>query len=196
MWKNKLDAFTERCEDLAVEDRRKVGHCWKPETTFVYFITDGWYIKIGVANNVEKRLLQLQTGNAHNLLVLLRVPFTDSYAAYRAEKEFHREYSEKRLVGEWFDIANDPLFILYFFRQKEEYMTDEALRFVLGRAVRINYRDPDFGMNDRINDLKYEYLDWYDPEGRAERERRGREGAERLNRFLNKRFAMRASANA
>ena len=70
---------------------------------FVYFITDGEFVKIGVADNVEKRLKELQTGNPKELTVVRSVYCENPYYA---EKLFHDLFRYKRVNGEWFKIDN------------------------------------------------------------------------------------------
>ena len=163
----------------------------KGKSSHVYFVTDGVYIKIGVADNVEFRMQQLQTGNARKLTLLMNIRYPDRTAAFWGEKEFHDYYADKRLSGEWFDIADDELLLYYFFRQ--ETCSDDAMKFMLCRAVKTNYRDPNWSYNDRINDWKYKYLDWYDPEGRKAREAEKRKSEEKLNALFN---SMMRGANA
>lgn len=69
----------------------------------VYLIrgNDGKY-KIGIAKNPKKRILQLQTGNSDELVLI------DSYASENAskiERTLHHQYSHARNMGEWFDLS-------------------------------------------------------------------------------------------
>ena len=138
----------------------------KKDPAYVYFITDGRYVKIGVANDVLKRILELQTGNGSKLFPLIRIYFPFKRAAYLAEHALHKEFSDKQLVGEWFDIANDKRLFYYFFRQRDGAFSDEAMRFILTHVVRTGYSDPYY----YLETFKYKYLDWYDPEGRKKKE--------------------------
>lgn len=65
----------------------------------IYFITDGEYTKIGVADNPEKRLMELQTGNGRRLKLLLSVD-----GSYEEEGRLHSVLGKHRQVGEWFEI--------------------------------------------------------------------------------------------
>ena len=71
---------------------------------YVYFIRAGSNgpIKIGVAENVESRMETLQTGNHMELQIVAKIKCTGRKAAYRREATFHREFSYKRIRGEWF----------------------------------------------------------------------------------------------
>lgn len=67
----------------------------------VYLITDGEYVKIGVAKNINNRINKLQEGNARRLKIIAYQKFQN---AYRIENALHQQYREYRMVGEWFDI--------------------------------------------------------------------------------------------
>ena len=74
----------------------------KPEKkydSYVYFIQDKMsnMIKIGKANDVEKRLKQLQTSCPYELELLSYIPGDESL-----EKDIHKKFSEYRHRGEWF----------------------------------------------------------------------------------------------
>ena len=65
----------------------------------IYFISDGQYTKIGVADNPEKRLMELQTGNARKLELL-----TSINGSYGEERKIHSVLNKHRVLGEWFEI--------------------------------------------------------------------------------------------
>ena len=68
----------------------------------VYLITDNnGFTKIGVANDADARLKELQTGNA-NKLTILRVFFLRRVNDYDIEKALHFRYKDCRACGEWF----------------------------------------------------------------------------------------------
>lgn len=73
--------------------------------SFVYFISDGEFIKIGKANNVELRLKQLQTANARKLTVLKTIPFITEKDAFDTEQFLQVAFAEHSICdGEWFHI--------------------------------------------------------------------------------------------
>ena len=74
--------------------------------SYVYFITDGHYVKIGVAKNPEKRVVELQVGNPNILTVLCKIPTKTEKEAYNLEKYLHLQYEAFQKNGEWFDILN------------------------------------------------------------------------------------------
>lgn len=70
-----------------------------------YFITDGFFVKIGRAYSVENRLKALQTGNPNRLRIVLTV---DS----DVENLFHTCFKNYRRVCEWFDLPKGYLDIV------------------------------------------------------------------------------------
>jgi hypothetical protein len=66
----------------------------------VYFITDGEFIKIGVAVDPQKRLNGLQTGNPRQLRLLGTVPGGTSL-----ERGLHACFQARHVHGEWFRLT-------------------------------------------------------------------------------------------
>lgn len=66
---------------------------------FVYFVQsgEGGPIKIGWSQDVERRILQLQTANAHRLHLIGRVP-----GRMEDEAAMHAKFAHLRMEGEWF----------------------------------------------------------------------------------------------
>ena len=60
------------------------------------------YYKIGVSNNPNLRLKQLNTGNSAELNIISTYP---TEFAYKIEGALHRKYSYLRKNGEWFDLS-------------------------------------------------------------------------------------------
>ena len=82
----------------------------------VYFVTldaEGlptYPVKIGVANNIDKRISDLQTGCPWPLRLIAKLNCKSRKAAYSLERQFHRNYSHKRIQGEWFWFSNEHAF--------------------------------------------------------------------------------------
>jgi predicted GIY-YIG superfamily endonuclease len=73
-------------------------------TPCVYLIysTSG-HFKIGYSKNPEARLKQLQqTQGVYEYSLIQTMPFVSSEEARKAEVDFHQQYEEKRIRGEWF----------------------------------------------------------------------------------------------
>ncbi len=71
---------------------------------YVYFIQSGkkGAIKIGKANNVDKRMAELQVGNQYLLRVVAQIPCKSSKHAELTEKRLHRFFAKQKIRGEWF----------------------------------------------------------------------------------------------
>lgn len=73
---------------------------------YVYFISDGEYVKIGVAKDLSKRLISLQTANARKLELLFAIPTNGEKSAFELERILHNQYSHYVVNGEWFNILH------------------------------------------------------------------------------------------
>ena len=71
---------------------------------WVYFVTDGEFVKVGRATDLEARLSGLQVGNARKLDYLFAIKLKSSEACKRVEEWMHEEYAAHHIRGEWFDI--------------------------------------------------------------------------------------------
>lgn len=77
----------------------------KPKKHYVYAISDGENIKIGMSSNVESRLKNLQTSNSKELLVVWKYYVgKSSKDAAKIEKMLHRACKEYSIRGEWFEM--------------------------------------------------------------------------------------------
>jgi hypothetical protein len=65
--------------------------------------------KIGITNNIGRRLRQIQTGNHRPVVVAGYIEFRDRKLAKETERTIHREFSGKRIGGEWFWLAAGDL---------------------------------------------------------------------------------------
>lgn len=78
----------------------------EPLERCIYFIqsgTDG-PIKIGIARDPNGRLRELQTANAHSLVLLALFVGTEE-----TESELHARFASARLEGEWFSPSEELL---------------------------------------------------------------------------------------
>jgi len=75
----------------------------------VYFIADrrNSLVKIGVSNDRERRIKQLQTGNPFKLEFMGWIEEDNDH--FQIEKKLHQKYSDKRVNGEWFEINQDDV---------------------------------------------------------------------------------------
>lgn len=65
---------------------------------FIYFISDGTYIKIGRTKDIEKRKQTLQTGSTNNLKLLYII----ENAPPSMEQTLHAMAKKYHFRGEWF----------------------------------------------------------------------------------------------
>ena len=72
--------------------------------SFVYWIGDGEYVKIGKANSITKRIKALQTGQARNLRVERVFGCKNERDAHTLERYFHRELKRFNVRNEWFNL--------------------------------------------------------------------------------------------
>ena len=75
---------------------------------YVYVIAAGPFVKIGIADNVERRMASIQTGCPypcniiHSALVMAAI-------ASGVEGDLHQQFSHKRTSGEWFRLTKREL---------------------------------------------------------------------------------------
>jgi hypothetical protein len=69
---------------------------------YLYLIQCHSLTKIGIAKNVEDRLLMLQTGNPYSLAILRKFEVAD---ASRLERVLHCRFADARVRGEWFALT-------------------------------------------------------------------------------------------
>jgi hypothetical protein len=71
---------------------------------FVYFIEagKGGDIKIGVANDVDRRMRSLQSATTKTLRLIVAIPGDQA-----DERGLHRRFNHERLNGEWFKSRGD-----------------------------------------------------------------------------------------
>lgn len=76
----------------------------KPPSKYcVYFLHDGTYTKIGISNNVKKRLQMLQIGNPNKINIIAHSKILDN--AQSIERALHKKYKKYKTVGEWFLLS-------------------------------------------------------------------------------------------
>jgi Meiotically Up-regulated Gene 113 (MUG113) protein len=77
--------------------------------SYVYFIqaNPSKRVKIGKANNPETRLKELQTGSPEKLSILGLINCKHSGQAAEREAVLHKQFSDLRLEGEWFDFGHE-----------------------------------------------------------------------------------------
>ncbi len=78
---------------------------------YIYVIqqkdTDNY--KIGVSNNPEKRLKELQVANAMELILFKTVKVSDKINAFKIESVLHCYFKRLNQQGEWFLLKENEL---------------------------------------------------------------------------------------
>ena len=75
------------------------------DVSYVYFIADGEFVKIGKANDVNQRKLSLETGNPRDLVILGTISCDSEVESYSLEKKLHHHFEPWNHRGEWFIIG-------------------------------------------------------------------------------------------
>lgn len=105
---------------------------------FVYFVQSGdefGPVKVGVTNNISKRLEMLRTRTPDPLTCLATFDFGDEEGARWAEAMFHSLFAEERRPrSEWFDWTDDFVDLISGMRQIEQTFGPNGARI----SVRFN----------------------------------------------------------
>lgn len=70
------------------------------KSTHLYVLSCDGLLKIGVTNDIDKRVKTLQTGNGNPIIVEY---LDERLNPEKAEKYLHRCFAKKRRKGEWFE---------------------------------------------------------------------------------------------
>lgn len=92
--------------------------------TYIYFISqmDTEKTKVGITNNLPRRMRQIQTGNDKPLSLIGYIEYDTRTEARAEERRIHKLWQTKRLAGEWFDLTEtdiDELARIYDIRSIE-----------------------------------------------------------------------------
>lgn len=71
--------------------------------SYVYIMRCGDYHKIGITENLDNRINQIQTGNPYPIELVFAVKHPKSSLI---EKELHKKYSNKNWKREWFELQD------------------------------------------------------------------------------------------
>lgn len=69
-------------------------------STHLYILRCGTRIKIGITNDIDKRLSSLQTGNSEPIILEY---IEERYRPNRAEKWLHTQFAYCWVKGEWYE---------------------------------------------------------------------------------------------
>jgi hypothetical protein len=118
----------------------------RDDGTFTYFIQAGpdGPVKIGIADDVEKRLKELQTGCPHDLRIIGRIKGN-------VESRLHEIFDQFRLRGEWF--SPDIRLMAFIVEHAESCGKVEAL--VLAAESVVKAFD---GVRDEIHEMWFQVI--------------------------------------
>lgn len=83
-------------------------------------------VKIGVSNNVEKRLHTLETGAGTKLDLVYQSVICSN--AFDIENTVHKHFDEYRIFGEWFEV--DVNKVINYLEQQEYILKSEFLKYI------------------------------------------------------------------
>lgn len=95
---------------------------------FVYVIenSDNGAIKIGVANDPEKRLAQLQTGSVSELCLVYQSYICSN--AFNIESQVHQHFKDKHIRGEWYAVSKDD--VIAYLEQQNFVLKSEFVKYL------------------------------------------------------------------
>jgi|APSaa5957512493_1039668.scaffolds.fasta_scaffold107754_1 hypothetical protein len=91
-----------------------------------YFVNDGSAIKIGVSDDIDRRLPELQTGNSQPLILLAYIPCRNKFAAEDQERRSQNHFMDFHLQGEWYSISDDQVY--EFCKEQEGIILNETVK--------------------------------------------------------------------
>lgn len=81
---------------------------------YVYLIQSGNKpkspVKVGMSNNPEKRIKQLQTGNPVLLRLVLSIKCESRSHAFRLEKTMHELLKGNNIINEWYSVVRSNIY--------------------------------------------------------------------------------------
>lgn len=96
------------------------------EKQYLYGISDGEMIKLGMSNNIKKRIVTLQTSSPRELKIIWEYYTGRNAKVARAlEKKLHRRCRKHHVRGEWFSI--NCLDLVTTFRGQEENKVSDMI---------------------------------------------------------------------
>ena len=123
MKKSLIDMFKARLiENVLPQDNRL--------RQFVYIIenVDNGAIKIGVGNDPNKRLKQLQTGSVSELELVYQSNVCSN--AFDIEAECHHHFEEYHIRGEWYDVSKNE--VINYLEQQNFVLKSEFSKYLYG----------------------------------------------------------------
>jgi hypothetical protein len=98
-------------------------------------------VKIGISSDPLKRLGQLQTGSPGKLAILGTIPGNEA-----TEANLHRQFSDRRGHGEWFDLSEEEVAGLVEQTQFNQWRARQKFRLIA---------KPEYGPGDNFPDIDF-----------------------------------------
>ena len=100
----------------------------------LYLLKSDDKYKIGVSENPKDRVKQLQTGNPYDIELIKTESFDTKKYAHDLEERLHKQLSEFREEGEWFDIhSTEYLYVLKQFGFETAQSVFDSIQYGQGR---------------------------------------------------------------
>ncbi|MBC8664011.1 GIY-YIG nuclease family protein [Vibrio parahaemolyticus] len=114
-----------------------------PRNVYVINCVSTNFYKIGISNDVDKRMSTLQTGCPFELrlVALIKAEFNDTlgYEIRAIEKFYHKNYEDLNVRGEWFELNASMISDLVYFsdikRDLEFDIFDPLVQYFYNRRI-------------------------------------------------------------
>ena len=109
-------------------------------TRYLYLIKNEstGLVKIGITDNIKKRVATLENGSGCKCSVLFCVDFKRSFfRAYEAEQFLHHYFDRFRLIGEWFNLSTFSVLRAYAMIKSLEF-TDYSFMYFDSKNNMVN----------------------------------------------------------
>ena len=144
----------------------------------IYFISDGKFLKIGQAEDIEKRQAGLQTGNPNPLILVAYIECLKKFLN-TLEKKAHISFQKYHYNNEWFDLINDLDTIKEYvekecgaiLKEENRSLNNWKIQTLEGEASGRGFMKPCGIFPDQVAHSKYAYDD---PRNHSEKVRSGR----------------------
>lgn len=100
---------------------------------YLYLIQCNQYVKIGISNDVEYRLMHLQIGNPYPLALLEKFEFANAFVV---EGILHKRFAHAWVRGEWFQLTEVEIKELVQICQNFDETKIDVKQFVAANFLR------------------------------------------------------------
>lgn len=100
--------------------------------TYLYFISNERQkvVKIGIANNPQKRLKTFQTAHYEKLIILKVVKVTNRTSAFQLESALHQKFQKYHIRGEWFKLTPTLFHFIENFQEDRVSLVEKMIIFL------------------------------------------------------------------